>query len=99
MLNVILVERIVAGDEHDHRLTIGPPSNPAGLLPEAHVAAGVTSQDRHVERAYVDAQLERIGRDDTAQLPAAQPGLDLRALIGAVARFVDADAAAELWPP
>src|SRR5260370_39904015 len=35
MLDVVLVERVVAGDQHDHRLTVGPPSNAPGLLPEA----------------------------------------------------------------
>ncbi len=71
VLNVILVERVIAGDEHDHGLTVRPPSHAASLLPEAHIAARIAGQDRHVERAHVDAQLERIGRDDAAQLPAA----------------------------
>src|SRR5207245_635666 len=56
MLNVKLVERVVAGDEHDHRLTVSPPSNATGLLPEAHRAAGIASQNGHVERTDVDAQ-------------------------------------------
>src|SRR5260370_5803293 len=94
MLNVILVERVVAGDEHDHRLAVSPPPNAAGLLPEAHVAAGVACQDRHVERTHVDAQLERISRDDATQLPAAQPGLDLGAVVGAVPSFVCTDPSA-----
>ena len=60
MLNVVLVQRVVAGNEHDHGFAVGAAAHAAGLLPEAHAAARVAGDDRHVQRADVDAQLERV---------------------------------------
>src|SRR5439155_13096391 len=50
MLNVELVERVVARYQDDHRLAFCAPPYATSLLPEAHGAAGVAGDHRHVER-------------------------------------------------
>ena len=37
----------------------------------------ISGEHRDIERADVDAELERVGRDDAAHQPLAQPALDL----------------------
>ena len=96
MLYVVLIERIVAGNQHHHRLAVGPSTDAARLLPEAHRAARIAGDNGHVERADVDAQLERVGRDYPAQLTAAQSSFDFGTLVGPIARFVGAHAASQL---
>ena len=96
MLNVELVERVVARYQDDHRLAFCAPPYATSLLPEAHGAAGVAGDHRHVERTDVDPQLERVGRDHASQLTAAQTRLDLGALVGAIAGFVCADPPGQL---
>ena len=58
--------------------------------------AGERDDDRRVELADVDAELQRVGRDDRAQLAARQPPLELAALLGGVAGAVGHDELGEL---
>ena len=58
--------------------------------------AGERDDDRRVELADVDAELERVGRDHRAQLAARQPALELAPLLGGVAGAVGDDALGEL---
>ena len=57
---------------------------------------GKVTTTRRVELADVDAQLERVGRDDRAQLAARQPPLELAPLLGGVAGAVGADQLGQL---
>ena len=51
---------------------------------------GNVDDDRGVQRADVDAELERVGRDDRVQLAAHEPRLELAALLRRVAGAVRA---------
>ena len=53
---------------------------------------GNVTHDGGVERADVDAELERVGRDDGEQLAVDQPALELAALLRRVAGAVGRDA-------
>ena len=67
-----------------------------------HVAgdrARVAGEDRDVERADVDAQLERVRGDDAEDLAVAQPALDRPALRRQVAAAVAADPASAARGP
>ena len=70
------------------------PARPAELLPRRRDRARVAGQDRDVQAPDVDAELERIGRDDAEDLAVAQPSLDRPALRRQVAAAVAADATA-----
>src|SRR5690606_3244865 len=52
--------------------------------------------DRRVELADVDAELERVRRDDAEQLTAGEAGLDLATLLRRVAGAVGSDPLAEI---
>ena len=93
-----LVERVLAGDVHGQpapRRSIGAPGA-APHLAQRGDRAGERDDDRGVERADVDAELERVGRDHGAQLAAHQPALELAALLGGVAGAVGDDELGEL---
>src|SRR5262249_61959449 len=53
-----------------------PPAGAPGLLPQRGDAAGIAGEHGDVEVADVDAELERIGRDDAEHLALAQTLLD-----------------------
>ena len=76
---------------HHRRGTRGPPPGAAGTLPGGGNRAGIARHDRHVERADVDAELERVGRDHAAHLSLAQPLLDLAPAQRKVAAAIAAD--------
>ena len=83
----VLVDRVVAGQQHGQAFVV-PAAAAARLLPTAGDRAGVIHQEGHVERADVDAQLERVGGRDAAQVAAEQILLDLAAFIGQVAAAI-----------
>ena len=85
-----LVDRRRRADQR-RQAGAGAASGSAHLLPGAGDGAGVADADRRVERADVDAQLERVGGDHAADPAVAQAGLDLVALVGQVAAAVAAD--------
>ena len=81
-----LVERVLAGDVDRQA-----PAAAAGAAP--HLAQrgdgpGEGDDDGRVELADVDAELQRVGRDHRAQLPADEAALELAALLGGVAGAV-----------
>ena len=61
-----LVERVLARDVD--REAAPAPAGAAPLLAQAGDGAGERDADRGVERADVDAELERVGGDDPEQL-------------------------------
>ena len=81
----VLIDRVVAGQQHGQAFVV-PPAAAARLLPTAGDRAGIVHQQRHVERADVDAQLQRVGGRHAAQLAAEQILLDLRAARSAGSR-------------
>ena len=81
------VQRVVAGHQHRHPLRAGA-TRPAGLLPQGHTGARPAGDDDRVQAGDVDAELERVGRRQRAQLPAAQRPLQLTPLLGQVATAV-----------
>ena len=89
MMQQILIDRIVAGQQHGQALVV-PAAAAAGLLPAAGDRARIVHQQRHIERADVDAQLERVRCGDPSQLAAEQILLDLPPLVGQVAAAIGA---------
>ena len=68
------------------------PARPSELLPRRGHRARVAGEDRHVEPADVDAELERVRRDDAEDLAVAQAALDRPPLGRQVAAAIAADA-------
>jgi hypothetical protein len=60
-----LVERRRGSDQHGARASAAAPGA-ARTLPGGRNRARVPGHDRRVERAYVDAELERVGRNDAS---------------------------------
>ncbi len=89
-----LVERVLAGDV-DREPPAAPPRPPPHLL-ERGDGAGEGDDDRGVEGADVDAELERARGDDGEQLAFGELALELVTLLGGVARAVGGDALGEL---
>ena len=83
----VLVERRAARHQHRGRLARAPPGAP-GALPGRGDRARVARHHGDVERADVDAELERVGRDDGADLAVAQPLLDLAPPVRQIAAAV-----------
>jgi hypothetical protein len=77
-----LVERVLAGDVDGE--AAAPAAGPAPHLLEARDRPWERDADRRVERADVDPELERVGRDDAEQLAVRQAPFDLAALAGRV---------------
>src|SRR5690606_39656486 len=88
----VLVERAAARDEHAER-GLPTASHASDLLPEARERPGIAGQHGCVEAPDVDAEFERVRRNDRAYLPGTQPRLDLAAFLGEVARPVASDCA------
>ena len=86
----VLVDRRAGGDEDRHRGLVAA-TGPADLLPRRGDGARVAGEDRHVEAADVDAQLERVRRDDAEDLAVAQAALDRPPLRRQVAAAVATD--------
>ena len=85
-----LVELVVARDQHRRR----PPrraSGPADLLAHRGQRAREAVEHDRVEPADVDAELERAGGDDAAELAARELRLELPPLVGEVAGAVGGD--------
>ena len=89
-----LVERVLAGQEHGQAAPPAP--RPAPHLAQRGDGSGERDHQRAVQLADVDPELERVGRDDRAQLAAHQPLLELAALLGGVAGAVGGDELGEL---
>jgi len=72
MAQDVLVQRRVAGDEHGERLALVAP-RAAEALPERLPGSRIPHEDRAVDPADVDADLERAGRRDAVELPIFEP--------------------------
>ncbi len=94
-----LVERVLAGEVYGQPVAApldrGAPGATPHLLQRGD-GAGEGDDERGVERADVDAELERVGRDHGAQLAAHQPALELAPLLGGVAGAVGHDELGQL---
>ena len=93
MVDDVLVDRRSRGDQDRHARSL-PPAGPAELLPGRRDGSRVAGKDRDIEATDVDAELERVGRDDAEDLAVAQAVLDRPSLGRQVAAAVAADAAA-----
>ena len=92
-----LVERVLAGDVD--REPASAPARPSPHLAQRGDGSRERHADRRVERADVDPELERVGRDDGEQLALGQAPLELAPLLRGVARAVRRDAIGELAMP
>ena len=87
MAHVPLVELVVA--RHEHRGgTAGAAAGAADLLAHRRERAGEAVEHDRVERADVDAELERVGGHHAAELAGRELGLELAPLVGEVAGAV-----------
>ena len=84
-----LIDRRAARDQ-DRGGSPGPAAGAAGALPGRGDRARIAGHHRHVERADVDAELQRVGRDDGADQPVAQPALDLAPPVRQIAAAIAA---------
>ena len=75
-----LVERVLAGDVDGEAAAAAARATPH--LAQRRDRAGERHDDACIECTDVDAELERVGRDDRQQLAAHQPALDLTPLRG-----------------
>ena len=85
-----LIERRAAGDHHGRRAA-RPASGAAGALPRGCNRARIAGHDRHVERADVDAEFQRVRGHDRAHRAFAQALFDFTAAERQVAAAVAAD--------
>ncbi len=89
-----LVERVLARDVHRQPPPAPPRATPH--LPQRGDGPGERDDDRGVELADVDPELERVGCDYRTQLAAHEAPLELAALLGGVAGAVGSDELGEL---
>ena len=85
-----LIERRAAGDEHRRRAAAAA-AGAAGALPGGGDRARIAGHHADVERADVDPELQRVGRDDGAHAALAQSLLDLAPALRQVAAAIAAD--------
>ncbi len=78
------------GDEERQALSRAPP-RPPRLLPGARDRAGIAAEDRRLQIADVDPQLQGVGRDDPHHLAAPEARLDLTAEVGEITPAVAGD--------
>ena len=88
-----LVERVLAGDVD--REAAAATARAAPHLPQRRDRPRERHAHGRVERADVDAELERVGRDDREQVAVRQLRLELAALLRRVAGAVGRDAVGE----
>ncbi len=84
---VPLVELVVTGNEHRGRASVGA-TGAADLLPHRRQRSREAVEHHRVERPDVDAELERAGGDDPAELAVRELRLELASLGGEVAGAV-----------
>ncbi len=93
----VVVQRVVAGDEHHERLPLRA-AGPAGLLPERGQRARVAGQQDGVQAGDVDAQLQGVGGRHPQQVTGRQRPLQLPALLGQVAAPVGLHPSGQVGP-
>ncbi len=82
----VLVERVLAG--HQHGVAVAGPAGPAPALAQAGDRAGEPGDQRDVQAADVDAQLERLRGHDGVELVGEQTAFDVAPLLRRVAGAV-----------
>jgi hypothetical protein len=92
-----LVERVVAG--HVDREPAPAAARASPHLPQRGDRPRERDADRGVERADVDAQLERVRRDDAEQVAVDEALLELAPLLRRVARAIWRDPVAQVAAP
>ena len=91
MPHQVLIHRLVVRHEdRERRLALA--AGAAGLLPGAGERRRSADQDRRVEAADVDAELERVGRDHAAELAREERLLDRAPLFRQVTAAIGTDA-------
>ena len=90
LVHEVLVERVLAGHEHGPAVPLA--AGPAPALAEAGHRSREPGDQRDVEAADVDAELERLCGDDGVELVREQASLDVAALLRRVAGPVRHDA-------
>ena len=91
----VLVEWLVLRHEHGER-AVRPPPRPTRLLPHRRPGARVADEDRRVERADVDPELERVRRRDREQLVGRELAFELAPVLREVPGAVRLDAPTEI---
>ena len=79
------------GRDDDGHAHVAASTGTADLLPRRRDGARIAGEDRHIEPADVDAQLERVRGHDAQHLAVAQPALDGASFGGQIARAIAAD--------
>ena len=82
----VLVQGVLAG--HQHGIAVPLPAGASPALLEARHGAGEAHDERHVQAADIDAELQRLRGDDRVQLVVEQPPLDVAPLLRGVAGAV-----------
>ena len=91
MLDDVLIQRRAGCHQHRQRSGL-PAPGAAGALPRGGDGSRIAGHHHRVQRADVDAQLQRIGRHHAADLAVAQLALDLAALARQIAAAIAAHA-------
>ena len=76
MLDDKLIQRARRRNQHGAGSSFAPPG-PPGALPGRGDGARISGHDGHIQRSDIDSEFERIGRDHSPDLSAAQTTLDL----------------------
>ena len=97
MLDDELVERRARCHQHRRRRAL-PPSCAPRTLPGGRDRARISRHHHGVERADIDSQLQRVGRDHAANLALAQLALDFPPLARQVAGAIPANARVRRGP-
>ncbi len=90
MLHDELIERRGRRHQHSARSPAAPPGA-ARALPRGRDRSGISRHHARIERADVDAQLQRIRRDHAANAAFAQAALDLAPLARQIAAAIAAN--------
>ena len=91
-----LIDRGAAGDHHGGR-PAGATTRASGTLPGRGNRARISGHHTHVERADVDAQLERVGRHHRSHGAFSQPFLDFAAPVRQISPAIPANALGPAW--
>ena len=87
MTQQVLIDRVISGQQHGQAFVVPATAAPR-LLPTAGDRARVVDEQRHIERADIDAELQCVGGRHAAQIAAEQILLDLPAFVGQIAAAI-----------
>ena len=95
MLDDVLIERRARSHQHGQRCGL-PAPRAAGPLPGGRDGPRIAGHHHGIQRADVDAQLQRIGRHHRAEFAVAQLAFDLAPFLGQIAAAVAAHTSRQL---